>query len=106
MQSWWKASFRYGNIGLELVLSFFAGLLGGRWLDHRYFGSHGYATAIGAVVGLYAGGRAFYKLVKQAQREAEEEDVRDREEAMRNAKVEAYKREVDTPDPDDERHDA
>ena len=91
----WKQAYRFGNIGLELFLSIVIGFLLGRWLDHKFFGSHGYATAVGTVVGVYTGFRALYKLAKQAQREAEEEEERERVQAEKNAQVEAFKREVD-----------
>ena len=97
----WKAAYRYGNIGLELFLSIVVGFLLGRWVDRRFAGGHGYATAVGTLVGVYTGFRALYKLAKQAEREAESEDVRERAEAARHAKIEAYKREADAaPDPD------
>ena len=97
-QPGWKQAYRFGNIGLELFLSIVVGFLLGRWLDRRYFGAHGYGTAAGTVVGLYTGFRALYKLAKQAQREAEEDDERDRVQADKDAKVEKYKREVDKED--------
>ncbi len=110
MSSSWKSAYRYGNIGLELVLSFFVGLFGGRWIDRHFLGGHGYGTAVGTVVGLYAGARSFYKMAKQLQRETEAEEAREREEAARQAKIDAYKRAVDSdetpaekePDADDE----
>ena len=94
-QPGWKQAYRFGNIGLELFLSIVVGFLLGRWLDRRFFGAHGYATAVGTIVGVYTGFRALYKLAKQAQREAEEEDERDRVKADKDAKVEAYKRAID-----------
>jgi F0F1-type ATP synthase assembly protein I len=97
-QSSWKATYRYGNIGLELVLSIVVGFLLGRWLDRRFFGAHGYGTVVGTMVGVYTGFRALYKLARQAQREAEEEEEHDRVKADKDAKVEAYKREVDADD--------
>lgn len=100
MQSSWKSTFRYGNIGLELVLSFFVGLFGGRWLDQHYLGGHGWGTGIGTAIGLYAGFRSLYKMAKQLERETEAEDARAREEADKNAKVDAYKRDADKPDED------
>lgn len=91
----WKQAYRFGNIGLELFLSIVIGFWLGRMLDRRFFGGHGYGTAVGTIVGLYTGFRALYKLAKQAQREAEEEEERERVQADKNAKVEAYKREVE-----------
>jgi F0F1-type ATP synthase assembly protein I len=91
----WKQAYRFGNIGLELFLSIVIGFLLGRWLDRRFFGAHGYGTAVGTIVGVYTGFRALYKLAKQAQREAEEDEERDRVKADKDAKVEAYKRAID-----------
>lgn len=95
MQPGWKQAYRFGNIGLELFLSIVIGFLLGRWLDHKFFGGHGYGTAAGTIVGVYTGFRALWKLAKQAQLEAEQEEERERVEAEKNAKVEAYKREVE-----------
>ena len=94
-QPGWKQAYRFGNIGLELFLSIVVGFLLGRYLDRRFFGAHGYGTVAGTIIGLYTGFRALYKLAKQAQREAEEEDERDRIQADKNAKVDAYKRAID-----------
>ena len=46
----------------------------GHWLDGKFFGSHGYATAIGSIVGVYAGFRSLWKAAKMMQAEAERED--------------------------------
>ncbi len=91
----WTQAYRFGNIGLELFLSIVIGFLLGRWLDHKFLGSHGYGTAVGTIVGVYTGFRALWKLAQQAQREAEEEEERERAEAEKNAKIEAFKRNVD-----------
>ena len=95
MQPGWKQAYRFGNIGLELFLSIVVGFLLGRWLDRRFFGAHGYGTAVGTAIGVYTGFRALYKLAKQAQREAEEDDERERVKAEKDVKVEKYKREVE-----------
>jgi F0F1-type ATP synthase assembly protein I len=95
MQRGWKQTYRFGNIGLELFLSIVVGFLLGRWLDRRFFGAHGYGTAVGTIVGVYTGFRALYKLAKQAQREAEDDEARDRVQAEKDANVEKYKREVE-----------
>jgi F0F1-type ATP synthase assembly protein I len=76
-------------------LSIVVGFLLGRWLDRRFFGAHGYGTVVGTMVGVYTGFRALYKLAKQAQREAEEDDERERVKAEKDVKVEKYKREVE-----------
>ncbi len=98
MQRGWKQAYRFGNIGLELFLSIVAGFLLGRWLDRKFFGGHGYGTAVGTVVGVYTGFRALYKLAQQAQAEAAADEERDRSQAEKDAKVEAYKREVSKDD--------
>ncbi len=94
-----KAAYRYGNIGLELVLSIVLGFVLGRKLDRWLFGGHGYATAAGTIVGVYTGFRALYKLAKQAQREAEEEDAAALQKADKDAKIDAYKKEADESNP-------
>lgn len=94
-QPGWKQAYRFGNIGLEIFLSIVIGFLLGRWLDRRFFGAHGYGTAVGTIVGVYTGFRALYKLARQAQREADEEDARARVQADKDAKVDAYKRAID-----------
>jgi len=91
----WKATYRYGNIGLELVLSIVVGFLLGRKIDRWLFGGHGWGTAVGTGIGVYTGFRALYKLAKQAQREADAEDARERDKAEEDAKIAAYKKEAD-----------
>jgi F0F1-type ATP synthase assembly protein I len=98
MQASWKSTYRYGNIGLELVLSIVIGFLLGRWVDRHALGAHGYGTAVGTLIGVYTGFRALFKLAKQAQVEAEADDARALQTAEKNAKVEAYKREADKED--------
>ena len=74
MSSAWKAYGRYSTIGLELVISMVLGFLAGRWAD-RYLGGHGYGTAAGALLGVYAGFRGLYKAAMMMQRESEREDA-------------------------------
>jgi F0F1-type ATP synthase assembly protein I len=81
---------RYGSVGIELVLSVVLGFLGGRWLDGRIGGGHGWLTILGVVVGLYAGFRAVFKAAKAAQREMERLDRE--EEAARRAYLERARR--------------
>lgn len=73
----WKALGRYGTVGLELVLSILIGFFGGRWLDAKA-GTQGWLTALGFVVGTYAGFRGIYKVYKLMQREAAREDELER----------------------------
>jgi F0F1-type ATP synthase assembly protein I len=70
---------RYGTVGLEVVLSVVVGLVVGRLLDER-LGTGGWLTLLGAVYGVAAGVRALYRAAQQATREAEEHDLREREE--------------------------
>lgn len=49
------------------------GWAAGRWLD-KFVGGHGYATAAGALIGVYAGFRALWKAAKLMTIEAERED--------------------------------
>lgn len=74
MSSAWKAYGRYSTVGLELVLSMVLGWALGHWLDGKIFGAHGYATAAGSIVGVYAGFRALWKASKLMQAEVERED--------------------------------
>jgi len=90
VNSAWKAYGRYSTVGLELVVSIAVGWALGRWLDGRFFGSHGYATFAGAVVGVYTGFRGLWKAAKMMQAEAERED---REQADKLAKGEPRPRE-------------
>jgi ATP synthase protein I len=69
----WKSYGRYSTVGLELVLSMVLGWAAGRWVD-KFVGGHGYATAAGTLLGLYAGFRALWKAAKLMEREAERED--------------------------------
>ncbi len=74
MSSAWKAYGRYSTVGLELVLSMVLGWALGHWLDGKFFGAHGYATATGSIVGVYAGFRALWKAAKMMRLEADRED--------------------------------
>jgi F0F1-type ATP synthase assembly protein I len=95
MSSSWKAAYRYGNIGLELFLSIVVGFVVGRWVDRRWLSGHGWGTAVGTALGVYTGFRSLWKLAKQAQREAEAEEVREQDKADRDARLAAYRREAD-----------
>jgi ATP synthase protein I len=65
----------YGTVGLDMVLAVVVGLLGGRWLDHR-FGTRGWLTVIGFMFGVAA---CFNILFQVARRLREETDKEDRE---------------------------
>lgn len=79
----WKGFGRYGTVGLEFALSVLLGLVAGRWLDGK-LGTGGWLTFIGAAYGVAAGVRALYRAARQATREAEELDRREREERRRH----------------------
>jgi len=79
----WRDLGDVGAVGIEFVLSIAVGYYGGRWLDHKYFGDHGYATAIGAAFGVFAAFKAIYDASKRAQRrlqELEDQEKKEREE--------------------------
>jgi hypothetical protein len=69
---------RYGSVGIELVLSIMLGLFGGQWADERWGGGHGWLTALGAIVGTYAGFRALFVAASHMQKDVERAERRDR----------------------------
>jgi hypothetical protein len=77
----WKEYGRYGSVGIELVLSILLGYYAGQWLDAKVGGGHGWITALGFVIGVYAGFRALFataahmqKDIERAERQARGED--------------------------------
>jgi F0F1-type ATP synthase assembly protein I len=82
VQQYWKGLGSYGTVGLELALSIAVGLLGGQWLDKK-FGTAPWLMLIGLGYGIAAGGRAVYRALKRAKREAEEFDRKAGEERKR-----------------------
>jgi len=78
VQQDWKALGNYGTLGLEVALSVVVGLFGGQWLDHK-FHTRGVLTWVGFAYGLAAAGRAIYRAVRRANREAEEAEQRERD---------------------------
>lgn len=78
VQQYWKSAGSYATVGLELVLSVLAGLFIGRWLDSK-LGTDGWLTALWLGFGVAAGARAVWRALQQANREAEEEERKDRE---------------------------
>lgn len=78
MQQYWKGLGGPGTVGIEVVLSVAAGLFGGSWLDKK-LGTAPWLMLIGLGYGLAAAGRAIYRALKQANREAEELDRKERE---------------------------
>ena len=77
MQQHWKGVGRYSSVGLEFALSILFGLFVGRWLDHK-LGTHGWLTLVGAGLGLAAGIRTLWRVAREAEREAEEQDRQER----------------------------
>lgn len=75
----WRDLGDVGAVGIEFVLSLAAGYYLGRWLDVRYFGSHGYATAVGALFGVLAAFKAIYEAAKRARLRLEEIERDERE---------------------------
>jgi F0F1-type ATP synthase assembly protein I len=78
VQYYWKGLGSYGSVGIEIALSVIVGLLAGQWLDKK-LGTNGWLTFIGLAYGLAAGGRALYRVLQKANREAEELDRKERE---------------------------
>lgn len=66
-------------MGIEVVLSIAAGLLGGSWLDKK-LDTTPWLTVIGLGYGLAAAARAIYRALKQANREQTELDRQERNE--------------------------
>ena len=78
LQQDWKALGNYGTLGLEIALSVTVGLLGGQWLDKK-LDTGSVLTWVGLAYGLAAAGRAIYRAMRKANREAEELDRQERE---------------------------
>lgn len=78
MQQYWKGLGGPGTLGIEIVLSVAVGLLGGQWLDKK-FGASPWFTLIGLAYGLAAASRAVYRALKQANKDAEELDRKERD---------------------------
>jgi F0F1-type ATP synthase assembly protein I len=74
----WKDYGRYGSVGIELVLSVMLGWYAGHWLDGRIAGGHGWLTALGFVVGVYAGFRALFVAASHMQRDIERAERQER----------------------------
>ncbi|MBX3183006.1 MAG: AtpZ/AtpI family protein [Polyangiaceae bacterium] len=78
MQQDWKALGNYGTVGLEFVLSILFGLWVGQALD-GWLGTEPWMTGFWLCIGLAAGVRALIRTARQATREAEEIERKERE---------------------------
>jgi Putative F0F1-ATPase subunit Ca2+/Mg2+ transporter len=65
---------RYGTVGIDLLLGLAIGYYGGRYLDGRYAGGHGYLTAIGLGLGGLSAVRTFQKMAHAMRIAAEAEE--------------------------------
>lgn len=70
MQQHWKSAGSYSTVGLEFALSVILGLFIGQWLDEK-FDTGGWLTALWFFFGLFAGGRAIYRALQRANRDAQ-----------------------------------
>jgi ATP synthase protein I len=77
VQQYWKGVGRYSSVGLEFALSILFGLFVGRWLDQK-LGTHGWLSLVGAGFGLAAGIRTLWRVLRQANREADELERQER----------------------------
>ncbi len=60
----WQIAGRVGAIGIELGLSIALGFVAGDWLDGT-FGTKPWLTWLGLALGLVAGGRSLYRLMRK-----------------------------------------
>ncbi|MBM4318473.1 MAG: AtpZ/AtpI family protein [Deltaproteobacteria bacterium] len=68
----WRSMRTYGAVGLEMGISVALGAGFGLWLD-RKLGTRPICTLLGLLFGLGAAARALWRVVKQAEAEAERE---------------------------------
>jgi ATP synthase protein I len=66
-RKFYKRAFRYSAIGLEMGLSVAIGVTVGYYLD-RYFGTRPWLTLIFLFIGLTAGFRSLYRLIKEIEK--------------------------------------
>jgi len=74
----WREYGRYGSVGIELVLSIMLGYWGGHWLDGKVGGGKGYLSALGFLIGVYAGFRALFEVAKKMERDIERQERQER----------------------------
>jgi ATP synthase protein I len=82
VQQYWKDLGDYGTLGLEVALSVVVGLVFGHWLDGK-FGTAPWLGLVGLGFGVAAGVRAVYRALARANRQAAEEEQREREQRKR-----------------------
>lgn len=97
----WKALGRYGSVGFELSAMILLGFFLGRWVD-RHFGWNALGTMGGVALGVYSGFRMLFKRAKEAEREMEKDDARERKAADEEAKLDRFRRDADEADKADE----
>ncbi|CAN5665368.1 hypothetical protein BH09MYX1_BH09MYX1_16850 [soil metagenome] len=83
----WKSLGRYGSIGFELIASIVIGFFIGRWFD-RHFAWHNVGTIGGVLLGTYTGFRTLFKRAKEAERQMDLDDARERKRAREDATIE------------------
>lgn len=75
----WRDLGDVGGVGIEFVLCIVFGYWAGHWVDGRWFGGRGWATAIGAIFGVLAAFKAIYDAAGRARRRLEELEREERE---------------------------
>ncbi|MGZ3417866.1 MAG: AtpZ/AtpI family protein [Polyangiales bacterium] len=68
----WRDLGDVGGVGIEFVMSIAVGYWIGHWLDTKYFGNKGYATFIGACLGVFTAFKAIYDAAKRMRKRLEE----------------------------------
>jgi ATP synthase protein I len=70
----WREYGRYGSVGIELVLCMMLGYYAGRWADGKIGGGHGWLTALGFLIGVYAGFRSLFVAAAKIQKDVERQE--------------------------------
>lgn len=78
VQHHFKSAAAYSSLGLEIALSVLFGLLGGQWLEKK-LPLGGWLTLAGLAFGIAAAGRAIYRALARANREAEQAEALDQQ---------------------------
>ena len=66
----------FGTVGIEIALSVLVGLFAGRWADGK-LGTH-FLALFGFLLGVGAAGRAIWRALQLAQKEAAREEAEER----------------------------